>query len=531
MPRWPTIVIALLLLIPVLVFVGFGGWALYQAGHLWWIWIPVPVCWLIAWLMIRVFWQRVAIVDLPPFQAPPRWTPRDDAAWKIVEARIARGEEVDQAEMVHFDYWMHEARDLSVEIAAHYYPDSKEPLDSLTIPEILAAGQLALDDIGERYDDYVPGGHMLTVGNFKTLATVPDKYKKFSNAWTGLRLAFNPIGAVAQFVADRTIAPKISNWVKARFVVVFHRIFLERIGYYVIEMYSGRLRGGKAKFLKHFGKLDRENDPQVDTSQDAGETTPADDAEPDDPSILESSIAGPMAEAITICIVGQSGSGRTSIVKALIKDLPDEVTRMRKAENVVVHRLRLPESTEDLRLLETVGYSNYEESKSIRKDRLRAIAESDLLLVVMNAADPARDADVRFLEETVAWFSEKPHLKPPAAIAVLTHIDLLKPPMKWAPPYNWREPSEMKEQSIHDAVEHVRQELAGRVVDVVPVCADTEHERSFGITEWLEPAIAAALENARAVSTVRHHHDDLGKGGVSRVLQQVWNIGKAIRGK
>lgn len=530
-PRWPAICIAFLLLAPVLVFVGFGGWALFQAGHLWWMWVTVPVSWGIAWVLIKLFWNRVSIIESPPFEQPRRWTERDKQAWEIVKARIALGKETDQTEMTRLDYWLDEAKTVSKQIAEFYKPDADEPFDPLTIPEILAAVQLALEDIAERYDEYVPGGHLLTIGNFKTMATLPEKYKKISNVWTGLRAALNPAAAIGRFITDRTVGSSISSWMKGRVVDWFHRQYLERVGYYVIEMYSGRLRGGKAKFVASFGKIDRLNDrPWEEQPEIPKDESPVEEPDSDDPSIPESSIAGPMTEAITICIVGQSGSGRTSIVQALIKDLPDETTRMPKAETVVMHRLRLPESAEDLRLLETVGYSNYEESKSIRKDRLRAIAESDLLLVVMNVADPARDADVRFLEETAAWFSEKPHLKPPAAIAVLTHIDLLKPPMKWAPPYNWREPSEMKEQSIHDAVEHVREELAGRVVDVVPVCADTENERVFGITEWLKPAIAAALENARTVSTVRHHHDDLGKGGVSRVLQQVWNIGKAFRG-
>ena len=57
------------------------------------------------------------------------------------------------------------------------------------------------------------------------------------------------------------------------------------------------------------------------------------------------------------------------------------------------------------------------------------------------------------------WFVERPHLKMPPILVVMTHIDLLTPAMEWAPPYDWRHPTRVKENNIAASVEVVRQQL------------------------------------------------------------------------
>lgn len=540
MNRWRTIVILFLLLAPVMVFVGFGGYQLWETGQLVWMWITLPASWAIVWLLMKLWGNSLSLMKPPVHQEPGHWTPRDRDAWKIVEARMQQAEQYDPTEFTKLQFYVDAATEMSREIAVVYHPDATDPLSSLTIPEIMAAAQLALEDLAEIFDQYVPAGHMMTIKNWRSLSKLPRRYRQLSNIANAAALLFSPLAAAGRYVASKTIMAPVTRAIQSNLLAWFYASFLQRTGVYLIEMNSGRLRGGKERFREAMQRMSRpgkkpwDEPAQEAASSDDPAKPQAEETEDEslaDSSALESTMTESESAAVTICVAGQSGSGRSSVVRALIKDLPDKPERLKKAETVTVHRLQLPDSNEEIRMLETIGYSNFEESSSIRKDRLRAIAQSDLLLVIMNAADPARDADLRFLDDTAGWFDEKPHLKPPAAIAVLTHIDLLKPPMKWDPPYNWRKPKEMKEQSIHDAVEHVRAELGQRVVDVVPVCADGENERAFGVEEWLEPAIAMALDSARAVSTVRHLHDDLGHGGVSRVLQQVWNIGKALRGK
>src|SRR5207244_4181720 len=84
--------------------------------------------------------------------------------------------------------------------------------------------------------------------------------------------------------------------------------------------------------------------------------------------------------------------------------------------------------------LDTVGYAH----TGPREDQLRnteqAARQSDLLLLVLHARNPARQADLDMLTKLRDWFASQPELKMPPVLAVLTHIDLLSPAMEWAPP-------------------------------------------------------------------------------------------------
>ena len=68
------------------------------------------------------------------------------------------------------------------------------------------------------------------------------------------------------------------------------------------------------------------------------------------------------------------------------------------------------------------------------------------------ARNPARHADVQFLDRLKAWFATRPELKMPPVVGVLTHVDLLSPAMEWAPPYDWLHPQRPKEEQMRQAV-------------------------------------------------------------------------------
>ena len=97
-----------------------------------------------------------------------------------------------------------------------------------------------------------------------------------------------------------------------------------------------------------------------------------------------------------------------------------------------------------------------------------ALQESNAVLVVMDAHSPARDADRRTIRDLEAWYQSQPQLKPPPLLGVLTHVDLLRPVLEWSPPYDWREPTRPKEQSIDEAVRYVDQLSQARSSDWSP---------------------------------------------------------------
>jgi len=549
MSRWRSYVILLFLLLPVLIFLGVGGWAMWETGRLFWMWFVLPAGWGVAFLLAK--WWGEKLVPLPSVDTKPElhWTPRDKKAWECVDARIQSAVDIDPVNFTKVDFYVETARELSEEIARHYHPKATDPFSSLTIPEITAAGQLALEDLSELYDQYVPGGHVLTINHLRRIAKLPKQYKIASNIANVAAAFFSPLAAAGRYVASRTVMAPIARAMQSNLLNWFYTLFLQRVGFYLIEMNSGRLRGGSKKFREAYDRLSKskqrpwedaiestvvpppqqptETDGQQESAAKAHGSHPVGTSPDDQPqSPVETT-----SDDITVCVIGQARSGKSSVIRGLLNDAQQDAQQLDKSPSITVHRLALPDSDERLRLLDTAGYGSGDEARSQKKDRFRAIAQSDLVLLVTNATSPARDADVRFLEEMSAWFVEHPQWKPPAVIVVLSHIDLLKPTMEWSPPYNWAEPTERKEESIRDAMEHVRGEFGERVIDVIPVCSDIAGEREFGLREWLEPAVIVALDEARACSTVRQLHQEIETGKLQRVLGQVWNIGKALRGK
>ena len=92
MSRFQLILIAILILLPISLFAGVGGWALWNEGHLLWLSWTLPACWGLAWLLLRKM-KRVE-VPLPEIGSREHWTPHDRAAALIVEAEEKRLDDV-----------------------------------------------------------------------------------------------------------------------------------------------------------------------------------------------------------------------------------------------------------------------------------------------------------------------------------------------------------------------------------------------------------------------------------------------------
>ncbi len=181
-----------------------------------------------------------------------------------------------------------------------------------------------------------------------------------------------------------------------------------------------------------------------------------------------------------------------------------------------------------LLLLDTVGYGH----EGPKADQLRATQEaargSDLILLVLHARNPARQADLDMLMALKLWFAAQPHVKMPPILAVLTHIDLLTPAMEWAPPYDWQRPHRTKEQQIAQAVAALRESLGQYLVGMVPAC--TAAGKVYGITEWLLPAVSTLLDEAHAVAFLRCLRAEADLGKVRKIFEQLLSASRGAAG-
>jgi predicted GTPase len=543
MSLWQPVVLLILLALPVAGLGAAGAYLLWERGWFFWAWLPLPLCWGLAFLLARV-WK--VNYGLKPAEGPLRdhWTDRDAQVWNgFVAGRIAKAREIDPAEFARPDVYQKAVREMADEIARFYHPKTSDPFGSLTVPEIVACAQLISEDMAEMVDRYVPAGHLLTIDRWRTVAKFPDWYDKGAKLYYAVWAFFNPVGAITRYAASQIGMAPAMNELKGNVVGWFYSEFIKRTGAYLIELNSGRLRVGARRWRELTGG--RAGPPSEELAPvpaavspapgTAAPTAAAPKAEPAAGGKPSPSADGPKTDGetdgqggLTVAVVGQVKAGKSSLINALVGRQAAAVDVTPLPHGVTRHSFRPAEGWDTLTMLDTHGYADAGSAADRLPETFEAVQGADLTLLVMDALNAARDPDARFLESMDAWFAARPHLKRPAVLGVLTHVDGLSPAMEWSPPYDgWADesPARPKERSIREAVGYVRETLGPRVAGVVPCCPSPEAGggSAWGVSEAVVPSLAGLLPRARGVSLVRTLHAEADAGRVGRLFGQLTN--------
>jgi predicted GTPase len=152
-------------------------------------------------------------------------------------------------------------------------------------------------------------------------------------------------------------------------------------------------------------------------------------------------------------------------------------------------------------LLDMGGYDD----PTIPQERIDAVLaqalQADCILLVCSALNAAREPDRRLVQSIRDYFSDHPELRPPPLLVALTHIDRLRPPLVWEPPYNIVTPQTPKARSIRGALDAVASDLGLTSMQIIPVCLHAE--RLYNIEEALMPALVQSLPEAKRTLLVR----------------------------
>lgn len=508
MSRWQLITLSVLSLLPVLLLAGFGGWSLYQSGYWLWLWWTMPLCWGIASLL----WRRWGQVDLPQ---PPldrtHWTPQDQTATAIVEAEQRRVGEYTTQQLCDPQFYTQVTQALALKIAQHYYPKANDPLGQRTVVEILAAVQLISADVEDWFLRYVPGGHLVTVSHWKLLSHAPGWLQTASNAGWVASIFMNPLN-LGRFLASKLTMYPLSGQVQQNLLGLFYAAYIRQAGYYLIELNSGRLQGGSERYRRWMKQV------QTPTPLTPPGSVPTATEPPPEPV------------TITIALIGQVKAGKSSLVNALVNRSAAVTDVLPATKQVHRYAYTPPGHGDRFILLDTTGYSDAGATSEQQAETREAVRQADLVLLVLDARSPSRDADVKTLAGLAEWYSFNPRLKPPPLLVVLNKIDGLSPVMDWAPPYDWRNPVRPKEKNIAAAVAYAHEVFGAKIKGVIPTCCDAEHERVFGIGTDLVPAMAEQLDQARSAALLRELRRSIDQGKFSQVAGQVWEIGKKLKG-
>jgi predicted GTPase len=507
MTRWRLLCLALIVLVPFVAMLAAGAYYVFflSGWGAWFSW-ALLIC-LVVSAVLAYRWRRhIRRLAVPEFDVPLHWTDRDRQAWQIVEARARAGGQLSAEKLGTVSFYLEAAQELALELARFYHPRAQDPIGSLTIPEILAVVELAAHDLAEMVDQYLPGGHLLTVGQWRQAKTAADVYRTASNISWLISSIFNPIGTGLRYLASEIGVGRPLQMLQQNLILWFYTAYIHRMGNYLIELNSGRLRVGATRYrqLKEAGDTSRS---RVRADGEKPSVEPAADA-----------------RQVTVTVLGQVKAGKSSFINGLLGEHRARTAVVPATAEITHYELQTEGVPGRIVLLDTVGYGHAGPKPDQLKATLEAAKQSDLLVLVLHATNPAREADLELLRALRDWRASQPGLKAPPILGVLTHIDLLSPMMEWNPPYDWQKPQRLKEHQIDQAVAAARAQLGDGLAGIVPAC--TASGKVYGIDEWFLPALAELLDEAHAVAFLRCLKAETDTGKVRKVFQQLLAAGR-----
>lgn len=247
-------------------------------------------------------WQKGMRRQVAEEPTPQHYTDRDQLAWKKIEERIRNTEKITADELSGLQLYVNESR-------KGWRPNSQPsiipmpPIRSAnwTIPEVLAVVELASHDLGEMAKTYLPGGHLLTLDH----AEGPNRGEVVQALTRRLAASavLDPIRTGMRYVAAQAGLGKPFDLLKDNVFLWFYAQFVRRLGHYLVELYSGRLRIGVERY-RELQVEHAETDETKPVSKDAMFVVNGD---------------GQLApsRAVTIAVIGQVKAGKSSLINAL----------------------------------------------------------------------------------------------------------------------------------------------------------------------------------------------------------------------
>jgi predicted GTPase len=515
MTRLRIILLVLLFLMPFLVLMGLGAWYMKEA-HILWVWWPLLSCMGLAYLLAWR-WTRRNNGVLPPVDRPPPgyWTDRDKLAWERVEAKARSYETVTLDQLSNARHFTDLSLELATEVGKVYNPESEDPFDSLTLPEVLACVELASAEMNEMAQKYIPGVHLLRIRDVRRAKTAYGWYKTGQDLYWAGAVLFDPIQAGLRFLASRKALGNLMDRVQSNVILWFHTTFIHELGRYLIELNSGRLKVGVKRYREILAAHQEPPVEQTAAAEPAAEqSVPVSEAAP--------TPAEPATKTITIAVLGAVKAGKSSLANALLEKQSAPVDRL-PVPSGIRYDLVLP-GGQPVSLFDSSGYGEDGVSDADFTAAVEASRDADLILLVTPALVPGRVADVDLLDRLKAWFSEKPHLRMPPVLVVVNQVDLLSPKAEWSPPYQWKTGTRPKEANIRECLEVVREQFGPRAAAIVPTCA--RHGETFGIVEGLVKEVGTHLDHARGAAILKAFDAAASERPIGQVVDQVGNVAK-----
>jgi signal recognition particle receptor subunit beta len=445
-----TLVLAAILAAPILVYSVAGAVAVWQVGWMRWLWWLAPIFWAVAWLVAKL-WPAQTSDEMQSFDIA-HWTPRDQQAVEIVRRYQLDAESFSTEQLTDLQFYFNQAQLIANDLARHYRPDTTDPIADRTLPEILAACRLVADDLEELLLTSIPGSRMLTVKQWRRLSQAPKFVRQATRAFWASKILLNPFN-LAQWGTSKVTNEKVSANLQTELLVTLYMRFVRQLGYYLIEMNSGRLRGGSQAYRRAFTRFrnfERMRQTQIADVESEKQNSKLNR---ESPQVNGENIEGlqenrPTASTkpleIRIAVLGQRGSGKTTLIQALLagessrpklenesscngsasenggQDISGrQPAVLRSTKSIHSHVWETNFAGAHILLLDTPGYEPKSIGKKLNKAVQIAVAKAHAILLTLDSRTETWDADKQLLERIRNSFDSKANLKPPRTIGVI----------------------------------------------------------------------------------------------------------------
>jgi len=505
---WRFGLLAACFILPLLGFGVAGALWLHEQGWLGWAGLVLISGEAAAlWLFRRWVRSDRSILPQPSTRPPSEFSPREEAAWRIVQEYQACVER-NEMNFSSLEQLLQLGKDLLGRVALFYQPKAKDPLFAIPVPLLLRAIEETARDLAE-VTASLPFAHRVTISEMMRGYQLSQKMKpayELYQLYRFLSPLLNPQGGIFRLlVTDRLFdltKETLNQWLL--------KWYVDRVGYHAIELYSGKLL------------LTRRDESLVQIQTKTAETMTQARAE--------------AVEPLRFLILGQVKAGKSSLVNALFGELQAATDSVPTTTQLTPYVLERPDLAGSVLLYDMGGYEDPSAPRERKEQALQEATRSDLIILVISAVNVAREPDRQLLADLSAHFLARPETRQPPVIVALTHIDLLRPPLAWSPPYDIVAPTSPKARSIRGALEAVASDLGIAPSDIAPLCLLPE--RLYNVEEALLPLLAQVLPEAKRVLLLRslktrrdQEHWELLWRQARATGQFLWEIGGEVARK
>lgn len=374
----------------------------------------------------------------------------------------------------------------------------KKSLD-FSIPE----GLKLFEEVSRRYKlvvrEHIPGIEYLKVSYIKAGYEAFDRYGELglkivkAAIWGNhlKNLYLNPLKVVSDLGREQATS-SMTKGVVDDMQYAAKQALLDEVAAVAIDLYSGRFSiEGEALRTSEVSELDEQR-------------------------------FAPELEPVRIVLVGQTSSGKSSLINALKQELVAEVDVLPSTDASTVYNAFVDDN--DVRVVDLQGLDGNAKTEVLM---LKEMTQADVVLWVLKANQSARELDKQLKDKFDAFYDDPKNIsrKKPIVISVVNQVDRLKPVNDWQPPYDLGNPTSTKAKTIAQALEYNHMLLQ---TDIVLPLAIAPEKVEFGL-EALKRTLIEGIADANNVQRNRQRLEAIKRGrSVKGQLNQAVNAGKKV---